>query len=188
MLSFPSWKKEDQVQTLRPLIGSSLGYSFPSNLTFDCLKLISTYKFIKIKFITMYQNLLVYISQTLTYWHNYVPTQEPVNRCPWQPGWYQGGKAGRGVFVDCLTFNTLTLCTGKPMTALPAHLCEEMPWKCSAYQSWLTKGPGCMSTLHWEIPHHMIFLSKNVPPPLWVAGSLLPRAVMGISTAQKEMG
>lgn len=100
----------------------SAEYSFPCNSTFDCSHnlhvlmrwshLISTCKFIKITFINIYQNLLVYIFQTLTYWHNYIPTQtEPVNRCPWQPGWYQGGKAERSVFADCLTFNRLVWCT-----------------------------------------------------------------------------
>lgn len=60
----------------------------------------------------MYQNLLVYISRTLMHWHNYSPTQtEPVNRCPRQPGWYQGGKAERSDFADCLIFNRLALCT-----------------------------------------------------------------------------
>lgn len=60
----------------------------------------------------MYQNLLVYISQTQTYWHNYIPTQtELMNRCPWQAGWYQGGKAERSVFADCLTFNIFSWCT-----------------------------------------------------------------------------
>lgn len=108
----------------------------------------------------------------------YVPTQaEPVNRCPWQLGWYmphKGGKAGRRVFADCLTLNILASCTEVPMAGLP------VPWSLvdhgNAQHIRLGLGMDLLHEHSCKTPPHLTFLSKNAPPSL-VAGPFPPKAV-----------
>lgn len=160
----------------------SAEYSFPCNSTFDSLKLKSTCKFIKIIFINIYQNLLVYIFQTLTYWYNYIPTQtEPVNIRPRQPGWYQGGKAERSVFADCLTFNRLVWCTENQWQLLLPTYVRKCHGNAHHIRDLAHKWTCPRKNLHCRIPHHLLFLSKNVPLPLLAAGSFLPWPIMGTS-------
>lgn len=141
----------------------------------------------------MYQNLLVYISQTLTSWPMYVPTQaEPVNRCLWQPGWYmphQGGKAGRRVFADCLTLNILASCTEVPMAALP------VPWSLVDHGNvqHIRLGLGMdllheHPSLHNSSPFDISQQECTTLTSCWPISAESGCGYLGIPIAQKEMG